>query len=107
MPSKRKSRWKPLYHGGPVRRIPRHKHKRGLKPSETQPAGPVLIVMKNGQVLMPNRYRRFLQQTEPTNLLSPQPGAASLVKAPRLPGRDGDPAKSEPAPRETLKDEST
>jgi len=51
------------------KRTPRRE--RGLRQSAKQPHGPVLTVVKDGQVLMPRRYRRALKT------LSPQPGTVA------------------------------
>lgn len=87
------------YHGGPISKLPRSRPKRGLKLSQILKHGPVIEVVKNGQILLPKRFQKYTQ-TAKNKLLSPQPGVSACATPSELPGRGGIPAKSEPAIRE-------
>lgn len=87
----RQFRPKLTYHGGPVSKIPRSQPKRGLKLQERLKHGPVITIVKNGRVLLPNKFKK----------LSPQPGVSACATPSELPGRGGVPAKLEPPIRET------
>lgn len=100
------TRHKPTHHGGPVSKLPRPAPKRGLKQSEKLPNGPVVTVVQNGRIVTNKRFERAINFAAVTEL-SPQPCVSASATPPRLLGRGGIPAKSEPPTRETPKDEST
>ncbi len=88
-------RFVPRFKGGPEVKIPRNKPKRGLKQSEKLKHGPVLTIVKDGEVVLGKRFRRAMKNSE-VKELSPKPSVSVSARPRRLPGRGGVPAKTEP-----------
>lgn len=92
-------RFVPKFHGGPEVKLPRSKDKSGLRQSEKLKHGPVLQVVKDGQIILNKRFRRALKNATVT-ALSPKPSVSASATPQKLLGRGGVPAKTEPPTRE-------
>lgn len=82
-------RLKPTHHGGPIEYIgtlARSKRKRGYKPTSAYKSGSVRVIVSNGQILQPAKFK---------NILSPKPIGESLVMPITPLGRVGIPAPTQ------------
>lgn len=91
-------RFVPKFHGGPEVKIQPSKAKRGLKQADKLKHGPVLTIVKDGEVILGKRFRRAMKTSEIQDL-SPKPSVSARATPRQLPGRGGVPAKTEPPTR--------
>lgn len=93
-------RFVPKFHGGPELKIPvaeRSARKRGLKSTVTTVPTNVRVIVRNGQIVAPAKFRKVLPQilaaqAKLNSGLSPKQKKGSLVGVSLPLGREGAPA---------------